>query len=87
MTDYHYDVNSGHGFGGDFSSFEWTKDAPTEEGWYWIITNGEPYMVNLKKELSSGLYFESLGLFWDMGMKEYKITYWLGPLPIPELPE
>ena len=34
----------------------------------------------------SRMYFESANMRWDEGMDEYKVTHWLGPLPVPDAP-
>lgn len=66
---------------------EWTTQTPTEPGWYWAKTDSGIYMFNLQKSITGGLYFESIGEWWDAAMEEYKIAHWLGPLPEPRFEE
>ena len=49
---------------------EWTNKAPTVPGWYWIT-------VGRKREIFS---FDGVKSFPE------SVTAWLGPLPMPELP-
>lgn len=67
-------------------SAEWKTGKPTGPGWYWAKTDNGIYMFNLQKS-ATGLYFESVGMWWDAGMNEYKITHWIGPLPEPKFEE
>lgn len=64
----------------------WSTTPPTEPGWYWTKTCRGAYLFNIEKSVGV-LYFESVGMWWDEAMEEYKITHWLGPLPVPEMPE
>jgi hypothetical protein len=59
---------------------EWTKELPTEEGWYWVyIQDVEPFIVTWNgKEWTNNDTWKD----WDN-----EVIYNLGPLPIPELPE
>ena len=76
----------------NFNPLEWTQTPPTKPGWYWVVANNSddktPYLMNLITDpVLGGLYFESVGLYWTEGMEIYKISAWLGPLPVPPAPE
>lgn len=67
---------------------EWTTEPPTQTGWYWIYTRKgifHTYMVHVLKG-STGLYCESIGEELDYVIKDFEISHWLGPLPLPEMP-
>ena len=71
-----------------FNDFEWKTEPPTQEGWYWAKTENGTYLFNLENNIGADpLYFESTGMYWQEGMDTYKITHWLGPLPVPEPPK
>jgi hypothetical protein len=60
----------------------WTKDKPTEQGWYWLKENSylKPRIVRLTRH--DGSLFVNV---WDpVGEKD---GYWYGPIEEPEGPE
>ena len=77
-------------------STEWTKEAPTEEGWYWILS-GE---LNLPRVVKVGsginqrgeiMFYVSdnglvIGEYNAHGYKEVDVTYWKH-IPTPSLPK
>lgn len=75
----------------DSFSLEWQKEPPTEEGWYWVAdskyTKCLPVVVKVyKNSWDSDRLSVDIG---DMSIKtrvENEGDFWLGPLPVPELP-
>jgi hypothetical protein len=73
----------------EFKRWIWTTEQPTEPGWYWARSaKGVPYIVQV------GLFGSGeSGTLW-VYMTHYSkafdldiVDYWLGPLPVPELPK
>lgn len=70
----------------------WTTTPPVVDGDYWVYEHDDEYFdeptivsVTNIKHLSEQPYFT----FWFGGV-EYelsRVTYWLGPLPIPDPPK
>ena len=61
----------------------WSTELPTAEGTYWTYAPGEPiYLMEL--ELQSGRLTETISGLTPEDLP--RITHWLGPLPVPELP-
>lgn len=76
----------------EFVELKWTRNKPTNEGYYWlcievIVSIRELYLVHVQKDISdylgisNGDYLESLDEYTNRHPSE-----WLGPLPVPELP-
>jgi len=71
--------------------FEWTKDPPTVEGWYWVHTK---YQENFQEKtkvvllyLNSEAVFQYDPDYVDFFPDEENFIHYLGPLPIPEAPK
>ena len=68
------------------ADLKWTTEPPTQEGWYWT-PNGNSYIevveVRKSKRNDAGLVVYRCGEEVPL-MRGY--SYWLGPLPVPELP-
>lgn len=69
----------------------WTTEPPTQEGWYWAKPDmsKKPEHDNVQvvylwdwdgepKVMVSGV---------EISVPVFHFTHWLGPLPVPELPE
>jgi hypothetical protein len=66
---------------------EWTKEPPTQEGWYWVRGPRDGFMIvqyyNKKRVIKALI----AGAGGNIHYGELKlITHWLGPLPVPEPP-
>lgn len=62
---------------------EWSTEPPTQEGWYWakLKKSGERRIYQIFVD-NGNVYIES-----DHGEQPDMISNWIGPLPVPELPE
>ena len=56
---------------------EWTKEAPTETGWYWYLNE----LRDTPVVIWCGRYFK------DMHVPSVKCEFFMGPLPVPDKPE
>ncbi len=81
-----YNISSGDGYsiGGGFYPLEWTTEAPTQEGWYWVKREDKKEIVQVYK-LDGSFYAWTTMDERDHDLNEF--TMWLGPLPVPEKPE
>jgi len=59
----------------DEVALQWTTEPPTREGWYWASVD----VVGIEARIIVHYPYPS-------NENVDKITHWLGPLPIPELP-
>src|SRR5687767_3573567 len=76
------------GFFWDMKVPKWTKDKPTEPGWYWA------YIDSGIQILEVGYRTGGILSFWETGFQTPEIPnsldrvdYWLGPIPEPGKPE
>jgi hypothetical protein len=68
-------------------NLQWTTTPPTEEGWYWVL-DGEPYIAEVFYSYNHRLCADFTDENVPTPIDELPgITHWLGPLPVPELPE
>lgn len=62
----------------------WTKDKPTEPGWYWVRTSSpkrEPFVAEIAHEAPHGLFLRSgSGYGWVQWLPTHE---WAGPIPPP----
>lgn len=78
MNTYEVNVNTGYGIGGGFYNFAWKTETPTQEGWYWVVMDYQDPDIKVQvKHLAAG----------DPPRWLKNVTYWLGPIPPPEMPE
>jgi hypothetical protein len=66
---------------------DWTKEAPTEKGWYWAIENLEPGEADLFLVRFDGTD-KVLTKFHPDEFDIHFFSHWMGPLKSPtELPD
>lgn len=68
-----------------FHTDGWTTTPPTKEGLYWAKTKHGIRSFDIESSYNGKLYYSDWLLQEAIG--RYDITHWLGPLPVPELPE
>lgn len=59
----------------------WTKELPTQPGYYWAYASEILYFVEV---------LESMEVYNGYGGADFKLndySYWLGPIPEPKKPE
>jgi len=57
----------------------WTRTPPSEPGWYWAVTaGGEVRIADVRDGLAWGFALDG---------SRYGGSWWLGPLPVPPLPQ
>jgi len=71
---------------------EWTKDAPTKEGWYWICVFYTPTNQHIRIIFIDENQTYYAPIDWDDEYREHikelgDNVYWMGPLPEPEVPK
>ena len=73
------------------NGMNWTKEKPTESGWYWIFAT--PYGEEIKDiaEIAVGesgitILFPVSGYEWEPSYEVEDVIYWMGPLPEPPNP-
>ena len=64
----------------------WKSEKPTQEGWYWAITDGGCVIVEAFYMTVDKLGHLQFRTGWN-SIDESNVTQWLGPLPVPERPE
>ena len=74
----------------DKMSLQWTKDRPTESGWYWL--RGARYKGDMKEVYIARLKVQPGGWIWESECDSYSSedawTWWrYGPLTSPPLPK
>ena len=85
MNTYEINVNAGYGIGGGFYNFAWTTEAPTQEGWYWVVNGNKEIEIVKVYKLDNSLHAWTVTSERDFDLKEFSM--WLGPIPPPEMPE
>ena len=66
---------------------EWTKERPTEPGWYWMRRPGEDLQVVEVRQFNGGLKImnhEQPYLSKDLNDPRLEQAEWAGPLKVPE---
>lgn len=71
---------------------EWTREKPTQEGWYWACRNkGKPRLIEVRK--AKWGWCEGKLAVWIWREDGYPVTslpkhvwWWLGPIPQPTPP-
>jgi hypothetical protein len=74
---------------------EWTRELPTEPGWYWVFMPDEIGLALSRIEssiLDSSMEVTLHGteVVWEIGEFEARSRsdlWWLGPLAVPEVPK
>jgi len=57
----------------------WTRGSPSEPGWYWAVPpGGEVHIADVRDGLAWGFALDG---------SRYGGSWWLGPLPVPPLPQ
>lgn len=68
---------------------KWTKEAPTEEGWYYLYQgpqcgNSEIVYVRRLKGFDNRLCAFNRAENLTLPISEYRFVLWAGPIPEPE---
>lgn len=72
---------------------EWKTEPPTQQGVYWVYArawDGDMVLDITSVAIMNGIvsiYFPVGGAEAEPDFKAKDVTHWMGPLPIPELPE
>lgn len=80
---------------GDITRLEWTRELPTEPGWYWLVYfDGldfePPKCVDVRVDdfpEAGLLYVHLAGVEEFFRIDSFTNSWWLGPLPVPEVPK
>lgn len=67
---------------------QWTKDVPTEPGFYWVFMGGGLSVAEIFSYTIDGkLTCQVVGVEEDHLPSESEGIWWMGPIDTPELPE
>jgi hypothetical protein len=70
--------------------YKWTTEKPDKDGWYWAYAQNLKLAVCVKVEIIQGeLWIEHYVEGYDFERDFYPkdITHWIGPIPVPHLPQ
>lgn len=67
-------------------TLEWKEEAPKEKGWYWTVYAGEVDMHEVVDDRGA-LYVIFADEREHIKDAPKYISYWLGPIPQPEMPK